>query len=126
MFVQAFGLASGVPFVILSGTTHSLTTVLFAFFGWGLFKGMYEASIFASMFDVTRPAIRGSVVGVMNMAAWLFGAGTAPVIIGYIAEQTSLGTAIASAAVVYVVAVVLLLLAAMRNRRAVSVVPVSS
>lgn len=118
MFVQAFGLALGIPFVVISGMTHSLTIVLMAFFGWGLFKGIYEASIFASMFDVTRPAIRGSVVGVMNMAAWLFGAGTAPVIIGYIAERTSLGTAIASAALVYVVAVVLLMLAAMRNRRA--------
>jgi len=122
IFVQAFGLLCGVPFVALAGLTHSLSIVLVAFFGWGLFKGMYEASIFASMFDVTRPAIRGSVVGLMNMAGWLFGAGTAPVIIGYIAEQTSLGTAIASAALVYVVAGALLIAAAVRNRRVVATV----
>ncbi len=119
ILVQAFGLGIGIPFVVLSGMTRSLTVVLIAFFGWGFFKGMYEANIFASMFDVTRPEIRGSVVGLMNMAGWLFGAGTAPVLIGYIAEVSSLGTAIASAALIYVAAVVLLLIAAARNRGAV-------
>jgi len=32
---------------------------------------MYDANIFASMFDVRPPEIRGTVVGVMNMAGWL-------------------------------------------------------
>ncbi len=123
ILVQAFGLGIGIPFVVLSGMTRSLTVVLIAFFGWGFFKGMYEANIFASMFDVTRPEIRGSVVGLMNMAGWLFGAGTAPVLIGYIAEESSLGTAIASAALIYVAAVVLLLIAAARNRGDVVRVP---
>lgn len=118
ILVQAFGLGVGIPFVVISGMTRSLPVVLAAFFGWGFFKGMYEANIFASMFDVTRAEIRGSVVGLMNMAGWLFGAGTAPVLIGYIAEASSLGTAIASAALIYVIATALLLLAALRNRAA--------
>jgi MFS family permease len=114
-----FGLALGVPFVFIAGASQSLTVVIAAFFGWGFFKGIYDANIFASMFEVTRPAIRGTVVGVMNMAGWLFGAGTAPVIIGFIAQRTSLGTAISSAAAVYVAGALLLLVAAMRQPDAV-------
>jgi MFS family permease len=100
--IQAIGLTLGVPFVIASGYGRSLTFVAAAFFGWGFAKGIYEANIFASMFDITSPATRGGVVGLMNMAGWLFGAGTAPIAVGYIAERTTLGVAIASTAVVYV------------------------
>lgn len=118
MIVQGAALLLGLPFVILTGATTSLVLVIVAFVGWGFFKGIYDANIFASMFDVTPPEIRGTVVGVMNMAGWLFGAGTAPVLIGYIAQRTSLSTAISSAALVYGVAAVLLFVAAGRNRAA--------
>jgi len=47
---------------------------------------MYDANIFASVLDVVRPEARGTAVGFMNMIGWLVGAGTAPVIIGYIAQ----------------------------------------
>ena len=100
--IQAIGLFAGVPFVLMSGLGTSLTFVAVAFFGWGLAKGMYEANIFASMFDITAPDTRGSVVGLMNMAGWLFGAGTAPIAVGYLAERTSLGIAIACTAAIYV------------------------
>src|ERR1044071_6581121 len=106
MIVQGGALLLGLPFVVLT----------VAFLGWGFFKGMYDANIFASMFDVTPPEIRGTVVGVMNMAGWLFGAGTAPVLIGYLAERTALATAIFPAPPVYGVAAVLLFVAAARNR----------
>lgn len=116
MIVQGVGLALGIPFVVLVGATHSLSIASIAFVGWGFFKGMYDANIFASMFDVTPATIRGTVVGVMNLAGWLFGAGTAPVVIGYIAQKTSLATAISSAALVYGVGAVLLFVAASRAR----------
>lgn len=117
MIVQAVALLLGIPFVVLTGATQSLAVAIVAFFGWGFFKGMYDANIFASMFDVTPAAIRGTVVGVMNMAGWLFGAGTAPVVIGYIAQKTSLATAISSAAVVYGAGAVCLFVAARYARR---------
>jgi MFS family permease len=115
--IQAIGLFAGVPFVLMSGLGTSLTFVAVAFFGWGLAKGMYEANIFASMFDITAPDTRGSVVGLMNMAGWLFGAGTAPIAVGYLAERTSLGTAIACTAAIYVAGGVLLVAAALFARR---------
>jgi sugar phosphate permease len=77
---------------------------------WGFFKGLYDANIFASVFDVVRPEARGSVAGFMNCIGWLGGAGTAPIIVGKLAEKYSLGTAIALGSVVYVLGAFLLLI----------------
>lgn len=121
MVVQAIGLFAGVPFVLMSGLGSSLTFVAAAFFGWGFAKGIYEANIFASMFDITSPETRGGVVGLMNMAGWLFGAGTAPVLVGYLAERTSLGFAIASTATIYVAGGLLLVIASFAARGGTSI-----
>ena len=64
-----------------------------------------------SLFDVIRPEARGTAVGVMNMMGWLAGGGSAPLVIGYVADGAGLGPAIALASVVYVVAALLLLIA---------------
>ena len=33
---------------------------------WGFFKGLYDANIFASVFDVVPPEARGTAAGFMN------------------------------------------------------------
>jgi hypothetical protein len=47
----------------------------------------------------------------MNAVGWLAGGGTAPIVIGWIAQRESLGLAIALASTVYVAAAALLLTA---------------
>jgi MFS family permease len=113
MLVQAAGLFCGAPFVILCGQTQSAAWLVVALIAWGLFKGMYDANIYASVFDVIRPETRGTASGFMNMVGWLGGGGTAPVVIGYIAQRSSLSQAISLAAVVYVTGGLLLLAAAL-------------
>ena len=54
---------------------------------WGICKGFYEANIFASVFDVIRPEARGTATGFMNMMGWLAGGGTAPIVVGYLADR---------------------------------------
>ena len=76
---------------------------------WGLFKGLYDANIFASVFDVVRPEARGTAAGFMNAVGWLAGGGSAPLVIGIIAQRESLGLAIALASTVYLAAGALLL-----------------
>lgn len=110
--VQAAGLLLGIPFVVASGVAGSLAIAVVAFAGWGICKGLYEANIWASLFDVTPREMRGTVVGVTNMAGWLFGAGTAPIAVGYLAEHASLGVAIASTALLYIFGAALLAAAA--------------
>jgi MFS family permease len=112
MYVQAFGLLAGAPFVVLCGMTQSVTWLIVALTAWGLFKGFYDANIFASVFDVIRPEARGSAAGLMNAIGWLAGGGSAPLVIGFIAQRTGLGFAIAIASVVYVIAGLLLIIGA--------------
>ncbi len=102
MAVQALGLLCGAPFVLLCGMTQSVGTLILALTFWGFFKGLYDANIFASIYDVVRPEARGVAAGMMNAIGWLIGGGSAPILIGMIADQRSLGFAIATASVVYV------------------------
>jgi MFS family permease len=112
VLVQACGVLAGAPFVVVCGQTQSAAWLVVALLFWGLFKGVYDANIFASPFDVIRPEARGTAAGFMNMVGWLGGGGTAPVVIGYISSRSSLSLAISLAAAVYVLSGVLLLAAA--------------
>jgi len=108
--VQMVGVLGGAPFVALCGMTQSIGWLIVALTLWGLFKGLYDANIFASVFDVVRPEARGAAAGFMNTIGWLGGGGTAPLVIGLLAEDRGLGTAIALASTVYLAAGVLLLI----------------
>lgn len=113
MLVQALAVLAGAPFVFLCGQTQSVAWLILALTAWGLFKGVYDANIFASAFDVIPPEIRGTTAGLMNMLGWLGGGASAPLVIGILAENFGLGWAISSAALVYVAAGILLFLAAL-------------
>jgi len=110
MLVQATAVLCAAPFVFLVGSTGSEMVLIAGLIGWGLFKGFYDANIFASAYDVVRPEARGTTAGFMNCIGWLGGGGTAPIVIGYIADRYSLGFGIALASTVYVLACVLLLI----------------
>ena len=109
MVVQTIGVLGGAPFVVLCGLTSSVGLLIVALTAWGFFKGLYDANIFASAFDVVRPEARGTAAGFMNAVGWLAGGGSAPIVIGIIAQRESLGLAIALASTVYVAAALLLL-----------------
>ena len=104
MLVQAVGLFGGAPFVAMCGRADTVPVLIVALTCWGFFKGLYDANIFASVYDVIAPEARGSAAGLMNMIGWLGGGGTAPIVIGYISQQKGLGYAIATASSVYVAA----------------------
>ena len=110
VFVQAIGVFAGAPFVVLCGMTQSVTWLIVALAGWGFFKGLYDANIFASPFDVIRPEARGTMAGMMNCVGWLGGGGSAPIIVGLIAQHANLGFAIATTSVVYCLAGLLLVI----------------
>ncbi len=107
--VQMIGVLGGAPFVALCGLTPSVGTLMLALTIWGFFKGLYDANIFASVFDVVRPEARGTAAGFMNAVGWLAGGGSAPLVIGLIAQRESLSLAIALASTVYLAAGALLL-----------------
>jgi len=100
MIVQAAGVLCGAPFVAWCGLTRSVTSLIVALTAWGVCKGIYDANIFASLFDVIARKRADAAAGVMN-SGWI-GGGLAPVTIGYLAWKANLGLAIAAAALAYV------------------------
>jgi MFS family permease len=100
MRVQAFGLLCGVPFLFLSGWAASASFVLAAMAGFGLCKGVYEASLWASLYDVVPVERRGASVGAMNSLGWL-GAAAAQLIVGVASEHVSLGMCLSATAAIY-------------------------
>jgi MFS family permease len=112
VLVQAAGVLCGAPFVAWCGMTRSVPALIVALTLWGFCKGMYDANIFASLFDVVKPEARGTAAGFLNSLGWLGGGGVAPVLIGWIAKDNGLSAGITAASTVYVLAGALLLIAA--------------
>ena len=74
--------------------------VIAALIGAGLCKGIYDANIFASLFDVIPPEDRGTAAGLMNTVGWT-GGFLAPWVVGRASQEFGLGVAIGSTAAVY-------------------------
>jgi MFS family permease len=108
MIVQATGLLVGAPLIFLIGWATSLRVVLLAMCGLGFFKGLYDASLWAGLFDVVRPERRATAQGLMNSIGWL-GAGTAPVIIGAASEHYGMSACVSATSMVYLFSGTLLL-----------------
>jgi MFS family permease len=100
--VQAIGLLLGVPFLFVSGWTTSTKVLLISFVGFGLFKGLYDANIWASLYDVVPANRRGIAAGVMNSLGWL-GGGMAPILVAAALHETSLSVCISATAAIYLV-----------------------
>jgi nitrate/nitrite transporter NarK len=107
VLVQAVAVFCGAPFVFFCGRAGSMLGVVVMLSAWGLFKGLYDANIFASVFDVIPPQVRGTTAGFINMMGWL-GGGAAPVVVGFMAERLGASPAISLSSVVYVTAGLLL------------------
>jgi MFS family permease len=98
--VQAVGLLLGVPFLFLAGWTLSTKVLLISLMGFGLFKGLYDANIFAALYDVVPAERRGVAAGVMNSLGWI-GGGMAPVIVAAALQVTSLSVCVSATAAIY-------------------------
>ena len=107
MLTQAIGLTLGVPFIFLAGWTLSVPIVIVALTGFGYFKGLYDANIWASLHDVVRPERRASAVGFMNSLGWI-GGGVAPVAIAAASERFGMSACISANSMIYLLVAILL------------------
>ncbi len=115
--VQSVGLLLAAPFVYLTGGSTSVPILIAALVGAGLCKGIYDANIFASLFDVVSPEDRGTAAGLMNTVGWT-GGFAAPMVIGAASDRFGLGVAITTTAAVYLlVGLIALLGARLADRR---------
>lgn len=100
MATQAMGLLVGVPFLFLTGWTLSVPVLVLAMTGFGFFKGMYDANIWASLYDVVPPERRASAVGFMNSIGWM-GGGFAPVAIAAASAHWGMSACISATSAIY-------------------------
>ena len=119
MTTQAIGLMCGVPFLFITGQTRFVPLLLLSLVGFGYFKGLYDANLWASLYDVVPLHRRGTAVGVMNSIGWL-GGGMAPIAIGALAQHFGLGTAVSATALVYLAGAALMAYGARAVMRQVS------
>jgi MFS family permease len=100
MWTQSLGLLLGVPFIFLAGWTLSVPLLILGMAGFGFSKGLYDANIWASLYDVVKPEQRATALGLMNSIGWL-GGSAAPVAIGYAAQTYGMSASISASSVVY-------------------------
>jgi MFS family permease len=119
ILLQAIGLLFGSVFVFMVGTTADAKMLLVVMTLFGIFKGVYDANIFASLYEVVEPRLRGTAAGFMNMVGWGGGA-FGPLWIGWMAihgpyelELDNMSIAIAWGGAIYLLCAVLLFAAAL-------------
>ncbi len=124
IIVQAAGLLVGSVFVFLVGSTPDVVVLLAAMTVFGACKGIYDANIFASLYDFVEPRARATAAGLMNMVGWGGGA-FGPIWVGWMAKHgpyadhiDNMSLAIACGGAVYLACAALLLAtAALLSRR---------
>ncbi|MBP8257340.1 MAG: MFS transporter [Opitutaceae bacterium] len=108
--IEILGLALGAPFIWLIGASPSLTIVYVALAGFGLFRGLYDSNLFATLFDVIPLRYRSTATGVMLSCAFTVGA-TSPMLLGYVKQHIDLGVGLSWLAIVYALGAVILFVA---------------
>ncbi len=102
LYVQGAALLIAAPFVYLTGTAPSLELTCLFLALFGVFRGVYDANIFASLFEVVPQAYRSSLSGIMLMFAFMVGAGS-PSLIGVLKSSMSFSQAFASLSIAYLI-----------------------
>ncbi|MGV3719672.1 MAG: spinster family MFS transporter [Actinomycetota bacterium] len=111
MLVQGIGLLAGVPFIFLTGNTMLVPVLVAAMVGFGFFKGFYDANIWASLYDVVKPARRATALGLMNSIGWFAGS-VGPVAVGAASAKWGMGACLSATSLVYLAFGALLLFGA--------------
>jgi hypothetical protein len=67
---------------------------------FGYFKGLYDANIFAALYDVVRVEVRSGAAGLMNSLGWL-GGGFAPVLVAAASGHYGMSACLSATSMVY-------------------------
>ena len=110
LLLQAAGLIVASPCIVLMGVSESFIVVCAALAGFGFFRGFFDSSLFAVLYDVIPQKYYSTSAAVL----FLFGFGTgafAPWILGIISDHIGLSAGIASLAAVWALGSVAILVA---------------
>lgn len=101
LMLQSAALLVGAPFIYWVGMGSTLTITCCALFAFGLFRGVYDANIYASLYEIVPPAVKSAATGIMIMFAFLTGA-FAPLVLGVLKPSLGLSAGMSSLWISYV------------------------
>ena len=110
LYIQSMGLLLGVPFIYWMGQAESTFTTYVALSGFGFFRGLYEANIYATLFAVIEPAYRSTSVGLSSMFAFII-ASFVPFILGYLKPTLGLSNGLSALSCSYLIGGIAILIA---------------
>ena len=110
------GLALAVPFIIWMAYAPSLLACGIAMALFGVFRGVYDSNLMASLFDIIPQSCHASGAGLMLSCAFVFGS-TSPVVLGLVKDAFSSTVALASLAAFYLAGAALIAVARARQYR---------
>ncbi len=102
LVLQAAALLCGAPCIYWMGVSNTEAGTYTALLLFGIFRGVYDSNIFASLYEVVRPAIRSSASGLMLMCAFLAGA-FGPLLLGILKPTLGLSAGISFLCILYIV-----------------------
>ena len=108
--VPMLGLFAGAPFIYLMGRSGSLLVLYVTLVLFGLFRGVYEANLWASLYDIVDVRYRSAATGFMLCFGLFIGA-LAPYILGLMKPVFGLAHGFACLSAVYVFSAICILIA---------------
>lgn len=108
------GLAFAVPFIVWMAYAPSLLACGIAMALFGVFRGVYDSNLMASLFDLIPQRYHASGAGLMLSCAFVFGS-TSPVVLGLVKDSFSSTAALASLAAFYLAGAALIAVARRRQ-----------
>ena len=110
------GLALAVPFIVWMAYAPSLLLCGVAMALFGVFRGVYDSNLMASLFDLIPQRCHASGAGLMLSCAFVFGS-TSPVVLGLVKDAFSSTVALASLAAFYLAGAAIIAVARARQYR---------
>ena len=110
LVVQSLGLLLGVPFIYGIGQAETTFMTYVALSGFGFFRGLYEANLYATLFAVIEPAYRSTSVGLSSMFAFII-ASLVPFILGYLKPTLGLANGLSALSCSYLIGGIAILIA---------------
>ena len=107
------GLALAVPFIAWMAYAPSLVSCGIAMALFGVFRGVYDSNLMASLFDIIPQRYHASGAGIMLSFGFVFGS-TSPVALGLLKQHFPSSAGIASLAAFYLVGAALIAFARRR------------
>ena len=108
------GLALAAPFIAWMAYAPSIAACCAAMALFGVFRGVYDSNLMASLFDIIPQRYHASGAGIMLSCAFVFGS-TSPVVLGLVKDAFSSTAALASLAAFYIVGAAVIAIARRRQ-----------